>query len=171
MTQPHAVEHYGLSKDEYKQIISFINGNQLVGKQLLYICPGPDGHLDVRVAAKDDGEVKSSSPDIHAHPKQSDASGPMLSNKQEGNRRGGDYIITSMQPGLAPYIQSGSTSTVLANIMAGLSILCGGAYLTWQICNIIFGIQDRRRAKVQPTMPTSASGSVAPSANSDTNSL
>lgn len=170
LTPAHAIEHFGLSKDEYEQIISFINGNTLAGKQMIYVYPRSDGRLDVRLTAKD-GERTSSPPNILAEPTTSDANKPKLSNKQEVNRGCGNYIVTSMQPGMAPYIQSGSTSTVLANVMAGLSILCGGAYLTWQICNIVFGIQDRRAAKAHPIMPTSASGGVTPTTNSDTNTL
>ena len=176
-SKAEAMVRLGITEDEYGTIAAFIAKNNLTNKRILHLYMKDDGGFCVSLTVPKwvhDKTKPEPSTDSQTAPKGSEekkVQQPTQQSSKATHSVAGNYIVTSMQPGMAPYIQSGSTSTVLANIMAGLSILCGGAYLTWQICNIVFGIQDRRAAKAHPIMPTSASGGVTPTTNSDTNTL
>lgn len=176
-SKKEAMEHLGITEDEYGAIAAFIAKNNLSNKRVLHLYMNEEGMFCVSLTIPKwvhDRSMAAPSTDSQTIPKVSEekmVQQPTQLSSKATHSGAGNYIVTSMQPGMAPYIQSGSTNKMLANFMAGLSILCGGAYLTWQICTIVFAIQDRRAAKANPIMPTSASGGVTPAANSDTNTL
>ena len=144
---------YGLTDEEYDQINAYIQENNISSDTTILI------------------KEKSSSPDILPRSKESETDKYKFSNKQEEHRGCGNYIFTSMQPGMPPQIQSSSTSPLLSKIMAGVSIAWCVSSMITQICFFIINIQERKAAKVHPIVPPSTSCDDKPGTNKNLNTL
>lgn len=140
-TRKDAMMHFGLSSEEYDQVLSFIKESNLAKDQMLHLYPSPTGALCISLSKKgvsvDGGDAGQVTPPA---PKKDEL-------KQAAKQAQGSYVVTTMQPGATPYIQSGTNNPRLADAMSIISVLCGVAYLTWQVCIIIFGIQDRKAGR------------------------
>ena len=135
----------GLSKTDFDKILSFIKDNKLDGEQMLYLYSDLSGNICVALSEEDvpvdnasapQAEVKRTAQKQHENP---------THNVKPGNH--GDYLVVSMQPGNTPNIHGASTNPTITGLMGIISVLCGGAYLTMQICSIVFSIQDRRKMR------------------------
>lgn len=133
MTKGQAIEHFGLSKAEYEQIITFINVNNLVGKQMLFVYPCPDGRLDVRLSAIEE-VLTSPSSNIPSTSKQSEDK-TTQSNKQMN--QGSCFVDTTIQPGAAPRVQAHSTNSRVADATAIVSLIGLIAWAINQWCNLL----------------------------------
>ena len=133
--------HFGLSSKEYEQVLSFIKESNLAEDQLLHLYPSQTGELCISLSKKgvsaDGGDANQKLPSA---PKGDEPS-------KAAKQTQGNYLVASMQPGNFPYIQCGTTDRRLVFVMSMISILCGATCLTWQICSIVFGIQDRKRGR------------------------
>lgn len=139
-TRKDAMMHFGLSSKEYDQVLSFIKESNLAKDQMLHLYPSPTGELCIGLSnngVADGGDAGQKTPQA---PKKDEP-------KQAAKQAQGSYVFTTMQPGGTPYIQSGTYNPRLADAMSIVSVLCGVAYLTWQVCLIVFGIQDRKAGR------------------------
>lgn len=171
-SKEEAMEHLGITEDEYGAIVHFIAENQLTSKRVLHMYVKDDGSFCVSLIIPKWVHDKTMSvpfPDSQTTPKCSeDKKVPQTSQQvaPPANQKVGDYIATTIQPGAAPFIQSHTTDQRLTRVLAVVSIIGATCGIIWQFCNIMFIIQDRRAAKAYPIIPTGASDGDTPAAKS-----
>ena len=136
-----AMKDFGLSGNEYEQVLTFIKESNLVGEQMLHLYPSPAGALCISlsktgVSAEGEGaDLKTLAPTEKGMP------------KQAVKQTQGNYIVASWGPGSSPYVQSGTNNPALSATISVIWILGAVVGLTCQICSIVFGIQDRKAAR------------------------
>lgn len=176
-SKEEAMEHLGITEDEYGTIVHFIAVNKLTSKRVLHMYVKDDGSFCVSLTVPKwvhDKTMAAPSTDSQVTPKGSEEKKmpqTSLPAASPANQKGGDYIAMTIQPGAAPFLQSHTTDQRLTRVLAVVSIIGATCGIIWQFCNIIFIIQDRRTAKASQMASTRASSGVTPATNSDTNTL
>ena len=124
-----AMEVYNLSKSQYEMVLAFINNNGLSEGTTIFVDQAPDGkvHISSGYGTQSSGTT-----------------GPTKNKTQHAS---GDYVSTSMKPGSTPEVSGSTTDKTLAKIVSIIGIASGVLYVTWQITNLVFTIQDRNEAR------------------------
>lgn len=152
-SKAEAMVRLGITEDEYGTIAAFIAKNNLTNKRILHLYMKDDGGFCVSLTVPKwvhDKTKSEPSTDSQTAPKGSEekkVQQPTQQSSKATHSVAGNYIVTTMQPGMAPYVQSCSTNQLVTTAMGVVSLMCGIAHLTWQCCNIAFTIIDRRAAR------------------------
>lgn len=140
-TKEKAMKNYGLDSADYNKILNFFSTDDKNNVQVIQVYEGSNGELVI--TELDESDVSSTDSQSASRAVANEGTTKHIAKTTNA----GNYVSTSIQPGSAPYVQGCATNPTLANILAVISIIGVAAGTASTICNIIFGIIDRRRVK------------------------